>query len=77
MNTLMTLMTGASLVAACSTIGTVNGVPVNQPTSLSTQNTPSYCAARPAICILGVALGLGAPGYLVNQSDDNGPGDPA
>ena len=71
----ITLTAIAALLAGCSTIGTVNGVPVGPQARVSTQNQQSYCAQNPAICIIGGALGLGVLGYLVNQGDQSdGPG---
>ena len=64
----------AALLAGCSTIGTVNGVPVGRNATVSTMNEQSYCAQNPAICIIGGAIGLGVLGYLVNQGN-NGPDD--
>lgn len=69
MKTILTLTTCAALLSACSTIGTVNGVPVGPNATLSTQNTQSYCAQNRAVCIVGIAVGLGVLGYLVNQED--------
>ena len=65
----ITLTAIAALLAGCSTIGTVNGVPVGPSARVSTMNEQSYCAQNPAICIIGGAIGLGVLGYLVNQSN--------
>ena len=72
MRKLIPLTLCGALVAGCSTIGSVNGVPVNQPVSVSTQNAQTFCQTNPAICILGGALAVGAVGYLINQGNDDG-----
>ncbi len=74
MQAIITLATAAALVAGCSNIATVNGVPVNQSVTTSSQGAESYCAANPAVCIIGGAVGLGIFGYMVRGT---GPiGDP-
>ena len=70
MRKIITLTLCAGLMAGCSTIGSINGVPFNQPVSVSTQNAQTYCQANPAICIIGGALAVGAAGYLVNRGND-------
>jgi hypothetical protein len=73
------LTTCAALLAGCSNIGTVNGVPVGDNAIVSRQGSSTYCEANPAICIIGGALAVGVLGYLINEANDggstNGPDD--
>lgn len=78
MKKVIAFTTAAAVVAGCSNIGTVNGVPVNRgTTTVSTQGAPTYCEANPEICIIAGALALGAIGYLINEAggDPTEPGD--
>jgi hypothetical protein len=75
MEKVIALTTVVALLAGCSNIGTVNGVPVGENARVSTQNQQTYCQANPAVCIIGVAVGIGVLGYLVNQSG-SGPSGP-
>ena len=72
MKKVIAVTTAAALLAGCSNIAEVNDVPVNRGAVMSTQNAPTYCEANPAICIIGAAIGLGAVGYLINQSNSGG-----
>jgi hypothetical protein len=71
--TFLILATCAAL-AGCSSVGTVNGVPVNQDTRLSTQSEQGYCARQPAVCILGGVLAVGAVAALVDDGGDGAAG---
>lgn len=71
MNKVIALTTCAALLAGCSNIGTVNGIPDGKNAQISTQGSPTYCQANPAICIVGVAVGVGVLGYVVNQANSN------
>jgi hypothetical protein len=73
--TFLILATCAAL-AGCSSIGTVNGVPVNQDARLSTQSGQGYCARQPAVCILGGVVAVGAVAYLIDVANDDGGGAP-
>lgn len=66
----ITAIVCAGALAGCSNIATVNGIPVGDNTTVSTQNMPSYCQENRAMCIIGGALAAGALVYLVNQNDD-------
>lgn len=66
MKSILILTTCAALLAGCSSIGTINGVPVNR-ARVSTMNDPNYCEQHPARCIVGFAIGLGLVGYLANR----------
>jgi hypothetical protein len=69
MKKVFTLTAIAALLAGCSNIATVNGVPVGAHARVSSQNSQSYCAQNPAVCIIGGAVGVGILGYLVNQGN--------
>lgn len=66
------LTTCAALVAGCSNIGTVNGVPVGKNAQGSTQGEQTYCQANPAVCIIGGAVGLSLLMHLINEKSDDG-----
>jgi hypothetical protein len=66
------LTTSAALLAGCSNIGTVNGVPVGKNAQVSSQGSQTYCQANPAVCIIGVAVGVGVLGYIINEAKDGG-----
>ena len=70
------LTTCAALLAGCSNIGEVNGVAVGDNAKLSSQGSPTYCQANPAICIIGGALAVGVLGYLVSEANDGGSSGP-
>lgn len=70
MKKIIALTTCAALLAGCSNIGTVNGVPVGKNAQASTQGSQTYCQANPAICILGVAVDVGVLGYVINEAND-------
>jgi hypothetical protein len=69
------LTTCAALLAGCSNIGTINGVPVGQNATVSSQGQQTYCQANPAVCIIGVAVGVGVLGYIINEANDGGGSD--
>lgn len=68
----ISLATCAALLAGCSNIGTVNGVPVAQDIQASTRGEQAYCEANPAICIIGGAVAAGVLGYIINEANDGG-----
>ena len=68
-------LTAAAMVAGCSSVGEVNGVPVNQGATLSSQSEPAgFCARQPAVCILGGALAIGMVAAVANDGGDGGGG---
>ena len=74
MNKAIALTTCAALLAGCSNIGRVNGVPVNQGDTVSSQGSQTYCQANPAICIIGGIVAVGVLGYVINEANDGGGG---
>ena len=61
-------LTSAAMVAGCSSIGDVNGVPVNQGATLSSQSVQAgFCTRQPAVCILGGVLVVGAIAALASD----------
>ena len=68
---LITTLTSAALVAGCSSIGTVNGVPVGKQAQVSTQSGPDYCERNRAVCIVGGIFAVGAAIYLFDQMNND------
>ena len=68
------LTTCAALLAGCSNIGTVNGVPVGKNAQVSSQGSQTYCQANPAVCIIGGAVAVGVLGYAISEANDGGDG---
>lgn len=71
MKKIIALTACGALLAGCANVGTVNGVPVNQGATTSTQGAQPYCEANPAVCIIGGAVGLGILGYLINENNSS------
>ena len=64
-------LTAAAMVAGCSSVGEVNGVPVNRGATLSSQSEPAgFCARQPAVCILGGALAVGVIAAVASDGGD-------
>jgi uncharacterized lipoprotein YajG len=61
-----------AMLAGCSNIGTVNGVPVG--VNAATQSQQTYCAQNPAICIIGGAVAIGVIAKIADN--DSGGGTP-
>lgn len=74
MKKVITLTTVAALLAGCSNIGTVNGVPVGRNAQVSTQGEQTYCQANPAVCIIGGAVAVGVLGYIISEANGGGTG---
>ncbi len=60
----------AALLAGCSNIGHINGVPVGPNAHVSSQGTPTYCQANPAICIIGGVVAAGVVGFVISEAND-------
>lgn len=70
-------LTTCAALAGCSSVGTVNGVPVNRGATLSSQSEPAgFCARQPAVCILGGALAVGLVAAVASDGGDGGGGNP-
>src|SRR6056297_3043248 len=64
-------LTAAAIVAGCSCIGEVNGVPVNRDATMSSQSEPaSFCARQPAVCILGGVVAVGVIAAVATGGGD-------
>lgn len=72
MRRIIALTICAGVLAGCSNIATVNGVPVNRSATISTMDSQTYCEKNPAACIIGVAVGAGILGYIINEATDGG-----
>jgi hypothetical protein len=72
MKKVVALTTCAALLAGCSSIGTINGVPVGKNAQVSTQGSQTYCQANPAVCIIGGAVGIGILKHLIDKANDGG-----
>lgn len=68
MKLILALAASAALVSGCSSIGTVNGVPITSDATLSTQNGGSFCQQNAAVCTVGAIVALG---LLVSALDDD------
>ncbi|MGG7568590.1 hypothetical protein ACQ5SO_20745 [Rhodovulum sp. DZ06] len=59
----------AFTAAGCSSIGTINGVPVSR--SMAMEDDRSFCVRNKALCIIGIAVGVGAIAYGMSELYDN------
>lgn len=63
------------VLAGCSTIGEVNGVPVGGNATMSSQSAEApFCARQPAVCILGAAVLVGVVGAATSSGGSSGGG---
>jgi len=62
----ISLLLTSGLLASCSNIGAINGVPVNRVAG-DAGNT-SFCATTPMTCMLGAAAIVGGTAVIVHNS---------
>ena len=72
---LIASMAALGVLAGCSTIGEVNGVPVGSNATVSSQSAEApLCARQPAVCILGAAVLVGVVGAAASSGGSSGGG---
>ncbi|PID37269.1 MAG: hypothetical protein CSA70_12155 [Rhodobacterales bacterium] len=71
MRKLITLAICTAVLAGCSNIGTVNGVPVNKKARAEKMGEGHYCAQNPAVCIVGGVVAVGVLKHLIDKGNDD------
>ncbi|MCF6199466.1 MAG: hypothetical protein L3J67_08730 [Hyphomicrobiaceae bacterium] len=71
----ISLLLGSGLLAGCSNIGAVNGVPVKR--VAGDGGNTGFCARNPMTCMLGAAAIVGGTAVIVHNSKGNNAVTPA